>query len=468
MRRITGSASGLSGQLIARTHWTAEELAAHQRGRLQSLLRHAIANSPYYRRVLGADAVRGDVTLRDLPTLTKPVLMDHFDEIVTDGRLRRGHVEAHLAGSSAGELADGFRVFSTAGSTGRRGVFVYSAAEFAVWVAAQLRMLHVMGARPAMRVAAVGAPDPVHISRQMFAALTAGQTAGPSVTAPGLSVTTPVPELVTALNAYQPDAVPTYASTAAMLAEEQLAGRLRITPAIVATGAEVLTADMRQRIAAAWGLEPHQAYLATEAPLLASTCTEQIGMHLWEDLTLVEVVDDRDRPVEPGVPGDKVLITNLVNRIQPLIRYELTDSVTLAAGANPTGMPFRRLTTVDGRSDDAITLPAWDGTTVTVHPLRLRAPFGAFPEIVQYQIAYDGQALTARLVLRAGSSADLPEQVRAALTRALHEAGATPPRITAIRVPAIDREPGHAGKYKLVKVARPAPGRDGRPGLPVF
>src|SRR5205823_288308 len=101
----------------------------------------------------------------------------------------------------------------------------------------------------------------------------------------GLSVTTPVPELVTALNAYQPEAVPRYASTAAMLAEEQLAGRLRIAPAIVADGAEVLTADMRQRIAAAWGLQPHQAYLATEAPLLASTCTEQVGMHLWEDLT---------------------------------------------------------------------------------------------------------------------------------------------------------------------------------------
>jgi hypothetical protein len=85
---------------------------------------------------------------------------------------------------------------------------------------------------------------------------------------------------------------------------------------------------------------------------------------------------------------------------------------------------------------------------VTVHPLRLRTPFGAFPDVVQYQIAYDGQALTARLVLRAGSSADLPGQVCSALTRALHEAGATPPPITAIRVPAIDREPGHAGKYK--------------------
>jgi phenylacetate-coenzyme A ligase PaaK-like adenylate-forming protein len=181
-------------------------------------------------------------------------------------------------------------------------------------------------------------------------------------------------------------------------------------------------------------------------------------MHLWEDLTLVEVVDEHNQPVEPGARGHKVLITNLVNYTQPLIRYELSDSVALTAGPNPTGMPFRRLATVDGRSDDAITLPAPDGTTVTVHPLRLRAPFGAFPDVVQYQVAYDGQTLTARLVLRPDSSADIPEQVHSALIRALHQAGAKPPPITAVPVPAIDREPGHAGKYKLVKLAQPAIG----------
>jgi phenylacetate-coenzyme A ligase PaaK-like adenylate-forming protein len=391
--------------------------------------------------------------------LTKATLMGHFDEIVTGGRLRLGQVEAHLAGPSPGERLDGFRVFSTAGSTGRRGAFVYSAAEFAVWMAAQVRMLHAMGVTPSMRVAAVGAPDPVHLSRQVFAALAAGRPAAATAgrpAAPDLSVTTPLPELVSALNAYQPDAVPTYASTAAMLAEEQLAGRLRIAPAIVATGAEVLTGDMRQRIVAAWGVEPHQAYLATEAPLLASTCARQAGLHLWEDLTLVEVVDDRNQPVEPGARGHKVLITNLVNHTQPLIRYELSDSVTVAGGPDPAGMPFRRLASVDGRSDDAITLPATDGTTVTVHPLRLRAPFGAFPDVIQYQIGYDGTALTVRLVLRGGSSPGIPEQIHAALTRALLQAGAVPPPITTVRVPAIDREPGHAGKYKLVKLAHPA------------
>ena len=62
-------------------------------------------------------------------------------------------------------------------------------------------------------------------------------------------------------------------------------------------------------------------------------------MDVLEDLVVLEVVDEHDRPVEPGVPGYKVLLTNLVGRAQPLLRYELTDSVTLARGTNPLGCP---------------------------------------------------------------------------------------------------------------------------------
>lgn len=453
-------------ELMERLRWPAARLAAYQRDQLDGLVRHAVANSPYYRRVLGSGAASGGIPLHELPTLTKTTLMEHFDEIVTDDRLRRGAAEARLASAQRpdsqrpdSQSTGDYRVFATSGSTGRRGIFVYSRAEFTRWVAAHTRMLLVMGVTPDTRVAAIGAPSPLHLSRQMFAELTSGR----AVSAPELSVTTPLPETVAVLNAYRPDAISTYASTAALLAEEQLAGRLRIAPAMVATGAETLTDDMRQRIRDAWDREPHQAYLATEAPLLASTCAEtgtetgtetrakQAGLHLWEDLTVAEVVDEHGQPVPPGVPGHKVLITSLVNHTQPLIRYELSDSVTLADGPSPAGFPFRRLTAVEGRSDDIITMPADSGGTVAVHPLRLRAPFATFREVVQYQITHDGE-LTARVVLRPDAPRDTTERVRTALVRALREAGARPPLITVTAVPAIDREGGHAAKFKLIRV----------------
>ncbi|TDD66869.1 hypothetical protein E1293_38660 [Actinomadura darangshiensis] len=302
-----------------------------------------------------------------------------------------------------------------------------------------------MGVTPAMRAVGIGAPGPAHLSRQMMAEVAAGRPGG----APELSVATPIPDLVDALNGRRPDAISTFPSTAALLAEEQLAGRLRIAPAIVAVGAEVITEDMRRRIRAAWNLEPQQAYLTGEAPLIASSCGGQDGMRLWEDLVLVEVVDENDRPVAAGVRGHKVLITNLVNHVQPLIRYELTDMVTLAP--DHSGDSVRRLSSVEGRSDDIITLPTPSGGEIAVQPVLLRTPFTAFPEVTQYQVTYDGSELAGRIVLREDSPPDTADRLRATLTRELRKAGAIPPPITITPTQRIDREPGHAAKFKLIR-----------------
>jgi phenylacetate-CoA ligase len=450
----TGGASvrEIAGTLMARVHWTPERLAAHQRERLDELVRRAATGSPYYRRVLGAAAARGGgARLRDLPTLTKATLMEHFDEIVTEGPVRREVAGAHLAGPRPGRPFGDHRVFATSGSTGRPGIFVYSQAEFAVWTASHLRMMAAMGITPDMRAVGIGAPSPAHLSRQMMAEVAAGRPGN----APHLSVATPMPRMVAALNDYRPDAISTFPSTAALLAEEQLAGRLRIAPAIIAVGAEVLTEDMRRRIGDAWGIEPFQAYLTGEAPLIASTCTGEEGMRLWEDLVLVEVVDADDRPVSPGVAGDKVLITNLVNRVQPLIRYELTDMVTPAPGPDRAGTPFRRISSVEGRSDDVITLPTPGGGEIAIQPVLLRTPFTAFREVMQYQVVYDGRGLTGRVVLRNGSPPDTADRLRAELARELREAGAVPPPITIAPAPHIDREGGHAAKFKLIRRVGP-------------
>jgi phenylacetate-coenzyme A ligase PaaK-like adenylate-forming protein len=251
------------------------------------------------------------VPLRELPTLPKATLMDNFDRIVTDPRLRRSELEAHLSGPAADQPYLGrYKLFTTAGTTGVRGLFVEDAGEFAGWIGTCLRGLASWGLGPGTRLAGIGSPSPLHISNQVYAVLLAGR---PSA-APRLSVTTPLPEMVAALNAFQPEALTAYPSVAAMLAEEQLQGRLRVAPALVATSSEVQTADMRQRMAEAWGVDPIDFYGTTEALVPAVGRQGQAGMDILEDLVVLAVVDERNRPVPPGVPGHKVLLTNLVNR----------------------------------------------------------------------------------------------------------------------------------------------------------
>jgi phenylacetate-CoA ligase len=437
----------LAGEQLARDRWSRERLLAWQDERLRALLRHATAASPYYREVLGPDAA-GDAALRELPTLPKATLMDEFDRIVTDPGVRRADLEGHLTGPHAAEPYLGrYRVFSTAGSTGLRGLFVYSAEEFACWVATCLRGMASWGVTPATRFAGIGSPSPLHISNQLYATLLAGRPSS----APRLAATTPLPEMVAALNAFQPQALTAYPSIAAQLAEEQLDGRLRIAPTLVGTTSEVLTADMRRRIRDAWDLEPLNVYGTTEAAVPAAGRQGQVGLDILEDLVILEVVDERNRPVEPGTPGHKVLLTNLVNHVQPLVRYELSDSVTLAGGANPLGLPYARIAAIDGRSDDVITFPAAAGGEVAVHPLRLRAPFTALPEVRQYQVRHDRAGLHVRVVLRPTAPPDTPARVRAALIQELRAAGASPPPVEVVPVPEIERDAGHAAKFKLVQ-----------------
>jgi phenylacetate-CoA ligase len=437
----------LAGELLSHDAWTRERLLDHQRERLLATLRHAVSASPYYREVLGADAASPDVDLQALPTLTKETLVERFDDIVCDPRVRLADLEAHLSGpDAASPFLGAYRAFSTSGTTGLRGLMVYDLEDMAVGSAVSLRAVARQGVGPDTRLVAIGSPDPLHLSRQVFAVFQTGREG-----VPRLSVTTPLREIVDALNAYRPEAIVGYPTIAGLLADEQLEGRLRIAPRVLAFGSEPLTDDIARRVYAAWGVRPANVYATTEAPIVAASSPQDACLDLSEDLVVVEVVDEAGRPVPAGVRGHHVLVTNLASRALPLIRYEIGDVVTLADGPSPSGRPYRRLAVVQGRSGDLLDLPARDGGRVVVHPFRLGHPLAAFPEVRQFQLACGTGKIAMRVVLRGPVAADLPERLRAALVRELEEAGAVPPAVAVEPVAAIGREAGPGAKIKLVR-----------------
>jgi len=443
--------------LESHDEWSAERLRAHQRQRLLAIVRHAATHSPYYRERFAGIELSDDLDLAALPRLDKATMLDQFDELVTDRRLTLAGVEQHLreiedADSNSDAMLFGqYRAMASGGTSGRRGVFVYGRADWtrplASLVLCWSSYLDFAPRLPRRRFATINADHPLHITGRLSRSTDVGLHRYLQ-----LDARAPIGDLVQALNIFQPHGLSTYPSIAAHLAERRLAGELRISPQVIGTSGEVLTAEMKKQIAAAFGRTPFNAYGATEAGYIAVECDRHAGLHVFEDQVLLEVVDDEYRPVSPGEPGSRLLLTNLFNRTQPLIRYELNDLVTVSPDPCPCGRPSRLLETVGGRSDDILELPGAEGGKVKVHPLTLRSPLAGVGALSEYRIVYAAGELRVETVLNGEEDREqVSREIEARLGAALGEGGAQVPPIHVKSVETIPRHP-RSGKHKAVEV----------------
>ena len=168
-------------------------------------------------------------------------------------------------------------------------------------------------------------------------------------------------------------------------------------------------------------------------------------MHLFDDMCIVENVDDDFRPVPDGELGSRLLITNLFNPVQPLIRFEVTDLVVIEPEPCPCGRRLTRVRSLEGRTEDVLCLGG-----VAVHPLQ----FGvvtADPDVREFQVVQRGDALRLRVALRDGCSG-AEERLRERVRAELAELGVPRPDVSVERVDALERSP--AGKLQVVVAER--------------
>jgi phenylacetate-coenzyme A ligase PaaK-like adenylate-forming protein len=379
----------------------------------------------------------------------KATVMDRFDELVTDPRLTLPAVEAHLDGLDRDALLLGrYRAMATGGSTGRKGVFVADRAEWRQYLAGFFRWNHYAGLAPRLprlRIASIAAARPLHMTYRMAASVDVGL-----YRVLRLEAATPLAAMVEALNRHQPQFLYAYGSVLGLLAAEQLDGRLRISPTAIASSGETHTDELRDAIRAAWGTSSSELYAMTEAGILGSHCDRHSGIHLFEDQAIVEVVDERGRPVPAGQVGHKLLVTNLVTRTQPLIRYEVSDMVAVAGERCPCGRPFRLLAGIEGRNDDILYLPAAAGGTVAVHPLALRTALAGIPGLAEYKVVHDGDGLHVRAALR-------PDAVPTQTVRQVADRLAEKLAAQGVLRDDLRDERDTAGKFKLVESRLPRP-----------
>jgi phenylacetate-coenzyme A ligase PaaK-like adenylate-forming protein len=243
-----------------------------------------------------------------------------------------------------------------------------------------------------------------------------------------------------------------YASMTGILAEEQLVGRLRIHPQVAYAASEVLTQQTRRRSREAWGDEPFNQYVATETASIAAEYRVCRRMHFLEDLVIAENVDEHYRPAPAEEYGAKVLITTLFSRTQPLIRYEINDSMRVSTEVHECGLPFAVLDGVQGRVEDALHLPTMAGSKVAVQPLVFNRVMDIVP-VSGWQVTQ--QADDGLVMLLTGVRDGLMDEALIdQLTRSLAQEGVRVPYIHVQRVAVIPKTA--AGKAPLIKAYRPA------------
>ncbi len=373
-------------------------LARRQESRLAALASFARTRSRYYERLYqGLPVDRG--VLADLPPVTKTALMGSFDDWVTDPEVTRAGAEAFIADPAriGAQYLGRYFVCSSSGTTGLPGLFLHDRGACAVYQAVTRRVGQAwLSGRQWVDMARL---------RGRWAAVvgTGGHFAGEGWMEYQrrrnvwlrhhyrvISVQQPLAEVVACLNAFDPAVLIGYPSGLELLAGERSAGRLRVRPVLVELGGESVDEAGRARIAAGLGGALHDHYSASECMVMAFDCG-QGWLHVNSDWVILEPVGADCGPTPPGEPSHTVLLTNLANRVQPLIRYDLGDSIVMRPEPCPCGSPLPAIR-VQGRRDDVLRLQGVDGRMVSVLPLAIGSILDETPGVHRSQLVQTGPA----------------------------------------------------------------------------
>lgn len=304
--------------------------------------------------------------------------MSRFDDWVTDPQLKLDELrtftaDPHKIGAT---YLGKYLVWESSGTSNEPGIFVQDAQSLAVYDA--LEALRRSAPRPYQAWF-----DPLMMNERVaFVGATTGHFSS-IVTMLRLRQVNPLMAqrlqcfsilqspraLISELNAYAPTVIATYPTAAALLAEEFSHGFLKFKPKEIWTGGETLTDVNRRHVEQTLGCAVRNSYGASEFMSIGWECS-QGNMHANTDWVILEPVDEFGRPVPVGQPSYSTLLTNLANYVQPLIRYDLGDQVTIKSERCGCGSTLPVIE-VHGRCDDSLVMQGRDGRPVTLLPLAL-------------------------------------------------------------------------------------------------
>ncbi len=404
----------LAAEMLAlqREQWRPSHVVRERQWRLlRSMLAHAYDTTPHYRSAFDARGIT-PADIRTPDDLTRLPILKKRDLRAPDGLFARGYKRESLHKS-----------FSS-GSTGE-GATTYF--DDRAWVIGRflvkLRARLACGLRPWHNAALFQwiPNEPSFLRRRILRQLAFG-------------VHEPLDQTTDSLVSFGPHALygfPSYLTRLAPVA----AGRVR--PRFVFTSGELLTERVRETIASGFGAEVFDIYGCTEMKEIAWECPARSGYHVNADSVFVEILTQE----EDGVPAGSIVVTSLVNRAMPLIRYLVGDSGSWIPEACSCGRGLPLMRPSLGRLADYFILPGGG----EVSPYNVMDPVEALPGVAQFEIVQDR---TDHALVRVVPSATFDEDTKREIVRGL---APVIPGMT-ITIEVVDEiRPEKSGKFRIVK-----------------
>lgn len=414
------------------------QLEAAQLRKFHRLVGFAQRHSPYYRALIEKRGIDPATCVpADFPVLTKQEVIEHFDELVTDRRITRQGIADFLARSTDPmERFEGrYHVLHTSGTSGTVGYFVFS---HEAWIKGASHIVRVSPLRWRRRTA--------------FVAATRGHFAGASLMLTGnegsnhlfydvrtFDVGQPMPQIVAALNRFQPHTLSGYATVLKVLAEAQERGELRISPTSVGSGGEPLPPAVKACLERAFKVPVLNAYASSEHLYMGMTLAGSGGMYLMEDDLIFEL------------QADHTCVTNLFNNTMPLIRYRMDDVLVPDPGGDHR-YPFTRVKQIVGRAEHALRFTNRQGEEDFIHPIviveLMVEGLKAWQIVLESRISFQFRACFDP-GLSGGEVEAAHQRIRRKLEAILAEKEMDNVSFTIEPVEALEIDP-HSGKFRLV------------------
>lgn len=340
----------------------AAQIERLQEMRLKKLLKHVLTKSKFYKEYYKKAGITLEnykkVPIREIPTINKKIMMDNFDDFVCDQNLKREKLEKFIDEhpKTLDKFMNKYHVIHTSGSTGEIGIFVYGPNDWAILMAIAINRVTKtkFNLFKKNKLAYIGALG--------------GHYAGISLASSvphfvydfaAIDINSPLDKITKKLNEFQPKTLSGYSSGTYLIAEEQLKGNINIHPEKILCSGDTLSSHMQDTIVKAFGIEPTNYYAASESICMASHCSKHKYLHLFDDWH----VFDFDK--------ENIILTTLYNFTQPLIRYEMNDTVMLAEKNCKCEWSFPIVKTIAGRSEEFLWFNKKNGNRDFIHPLVL-------------------------------------------------------------------------------------------------